>query len=103
MGSRLYGVTWTCLLFSSHEPQAALPDADVDLVLEWRAPPEAFDAARRSAQGALLQLRRRLEMAPEWHVEEMALDAKRPTLRLRRAFRKTLRCRDLAVFKGDWP
>ncbi|CAE8723500.1 unnamed protein product [Polarella glacialis] len=81
VGSRLYGV--------------ALAGADVDLVLELG--PEALlelprtaqglftqDAARMASVQALLRFRRHLESAGDrWHVEEMALDARRPTLRMR--------------------
>ncbi|OLQ14845.1 hypothetical protein AK812_SmicGene951 [Symbiodinium microadriaticum] len=83
VGSRLYG--------------ASLPQADVDLVMELR--PE-FEAARRSqvaddqshtstprivSMRSLLQLRRHIEAEANWEVMEMALDARRPMLRLRHA------------------
>ncbi|CAK9014272.1 unnamed protein product [Durusdinium trenchii] len=72
VGSRLYG--------------AALPDADIDLVLEMPGVSEQpLESSRRDSSNALLQMRRHLESDIDWTVEEMALDARRPTLRLRKA------------------
>eukprot|EP00928_Gymnodinium_smaydae_P028350 TRINITY_DN21633_c0_g2_i1.p1 TRINITY_DN21633_c0_g2~~TRINITY_DN21633_c0_g2_i1.p1 ORF type:complete len:926 (+),score=160.55 TRINITY_DN21633_c0_g2_i1:63-2780(+) len=83
VGSRLYG--------------AAVAGADVDIVVEMSTPTEeallgeaandllSQDRLRLSAMQALLRLRRHLEADQSravWTVIEMALDARRPTLRL---------------------
>ncbi|CAJ1401098.1 unnamed protein product, partial [Effrenium voratum] len=74
VGSRLYG--------------AALPDADLDIVVEIQdlgQPEVSQDTSRQVSMKRLLRLRRELEAEQDnmWKVEEMALDARRPTLRLR--------------------